>query len=128
MSNKTIAGRLRVHIAFDMPESNPDGSGGVEVGWVEFRTCRAEFIYSRGSEVVDAARLQGHSVYKVKIRNLGTASQIDQSCRMRTVQRGLPDGEGLSDPLPGERYNVQEVDRITMRGWVYLVVESGVAN
>lgn len=128
MKNVTIAGRLKEHVAFDAPVENPDGAGGVEIGWSEFRTCRAEFIYSRGSEAVEASRLQGRSVYKVKIRDLGTASQINQSSRMRTVRRGSPNGEGLSDPLPGERYNVREIDRITTRGWVYLVVESGVAS
>lgn len=128
MKNRVGAGRLKELVAFDAPVENPDGGGGVEIGWIEFRSCRAEFIYSRGSEAVEASRLQGRSVYKVKIRDLGTAHQISLFCRMRTVRRGLPDGEGHSDPLPGERYNVREIDRITTRGWVYLVVESGVAN
>jgi len=128
MSKGSRAGRLRVFVAFDVPAENPDGSGGVEIGWTEIRACRAEFIYSRGSETVEAARLQGRSVYKVKIRSMGTAGDIDQSCRLRTVKRGLPDGIDETDPLPGRRYSVREVDKISTPGWIYLVVESGVAN
>lgn len=128
MAKVSRAGRLRELVAFDVPAENPDGAGGVEIGWTEIRTCRAEFIYSRGSEAVEAARLQGRSVYKVKIRSMGTARDIDQSCRLRTVKRGLPDGVDEADTLPGQRYNVREVDQISLPGWIYLVVESGVAN
>ena len=119
---------LRHAVAFDRPDQgSSDGIGGYDRVWTEIRSCRAEIIYMRGSEAVEAARLQGRSVFKVKIRKLGTARDITPDFRMRTVHEGLPGGEGASDPAPGTRYNVREVDAISDRRWVYLVVESGVA-
>lgn len=106
------AGRMVAAVAFDGPTEAPDGSGGVEVGWEEVHACRAELIYSRGSEAVDAARLQGRAIYKVKIRSCGAARAITTAYRMRDVRRS-------------ETYNIREADGITDRAWVYLVVESG---
>lgn len=124
---RSIAG-LRELVAFDRPDQGAsDGLGGHKRIHTEIRTCRAEFIYMRGSEAVEAARLQGRSVFKVRIRKMGTARDIEPDFRMRTVQRGLPDGAGEDDPLPGTRYNVREVDAISDRRWVFIVVESSVS-
>lgn len=101
-------------VAFDAPTENPDGYGGVEIGWTQVYACRAEFIYSRGSEAVDAARLQGRSIYKIKIRSSAKARAITSAYRMRDVRRSV-------------EYQIREIDNITDRGWIYLVVESGVA-
>ncbi|GAA6190888.1 head-tail adaptor protein [Phaeobacter sp. NW0010-22] len=106
--------RLRDHVAFDRPAQNPDGSGGAVDGWAEQYTCKAEFIYSRGSETVDAARLQGRSIYKVKIRQSPSARSITSDFRMRDLNRDT-------------EYNLREVDAITDKDWVYIVAESGVA-
>ncbi|AVO36601.1 phage head completion protein [Pukyongiella litopenaei] len=101
-------------VAFDLPTRNPDGYGGSESGWGEIHACRAEFLYSRGSEAVDAARLQGRSIYKVRIRQCADARQVTTGCRMRDVRRG-------------EEYQVREVDNISDRLFIYVVVERGVA-
>lgn len=121
------AGRLTERVAFDAPANVPDGSGGVEIGWTEHYECAAQFMYSRGSEAVDAARLQGRSIYKLKIRSCQAARQITTDYRMRDVRRGHESGIG-SDILPGTRYQIREIDAIADRAWVYLVVESGVAT
>ncbi|MGB1215950.1 MAG: phage head completion protein [Pikeienuella sp.] len=101
-------------VAFDGPTENPDGYGGIEIGWAEIHACRAEFIYSRGSEAVEAARLQGRSIYKVKIPQCSSARLITPDCRMRDVRRGT-------------EYQVRGVDAITDRRAIYLEIESGVA-
>ncbi len=125
MKDGRIAGRLREQVAFDarLP-GEKNAFGEREFTWSEARTCRAEFIYMRGSEVIEAARLDGRSVFKVRIRASGSALDITSKYRMRTVGRGLPDGDGAEDDLPGQRYNIQEVDKITDRKWIFLVVES----
>lgn len=110
-------------VAFDEEIHAPDGSGGQVRDWVQRYGCRAKFIYSRGSEVVAAARLEGRAIYKVRIRQCAASRAIQPSWRMRDLRRG-----DLTKPLPGEEYNVREVDAITDRKWVYLVVESGVAT
>lgn len=125
MKDGRIAGRLRERVAFDAPlPGGTNAFGEQEFTWSEARTCRAEFIYLRGSEVIEAARLEGRSVFKVRIRALGSALEITSKHRMRTVARGLPEGEGIADDLPGQRYNIQEVDKIADRKWIFLVVES----
>ena len=101
-------------VAFDAPKVVPDGRGGQETGWTERYSCRAKFIYSRGSEAVDAARLSGRSVYKIKIRSSAGARAISTDWRMRDVRRDMT-------------YNIREVDAITSLAWVYIVVEGGVA-
>lgn len=101
-------------VAFDAPTQAADGYGGVETGWTEAYACRASFIYARGSEAIDAARLQGRAIYKVRIRQCADGRAIDASYRMRDVRRDV-------------EYQVREVDSITDRQWIYLVVESGVA-
>ncbi len=111
---------MHEHVAFDMESHVPDGSGGQVRDWVQHHACRAKFIYSRGSEVVAAARLQGRAIYKVRIRQCAAARTIQADWRMRDLRRG-----DQTKDLPGEEYNVREVDAITDRKWVYLVVESG---
>jgi head-tail adaptor len=119
--------QLIERVAFDEPNNAPDGYGGREQGWTEVYSCRAEFIYSRGSEAVDAARLQGKAIYKVRVRSCAAARAVTADYRMRDARRGLPAGvEG--DVLPGLRYQIREVDAITDRQWVYIVVEAGAAN
>ncbi len=103
-------------VVFDAPTSVPDGFGGTQSGWTvppDSYACRAAFIYQRGSEAVDAARLAGLSIYKVRIRSCNAARDISPAWRMRDARRGT-------------EYNIREVDAITDRHWVWIVVESGV--
>lgn len=108
------AGALTERVAFDAPTETADGFGGVETGWAEQFQRRAEFIYQRGGEAVEAARLAGSSIYKVKVRSSTDTRGITTDWRLRDVRRGTA-------------YNIREVDAITQRGWVYLMVEAGVA-
>ncbi|ETX26606.1 head-tail adaptor protein [Roseivivax isoporae] len=110
-------GALRDRVAFDRPTEAPDGFGGIEIGWTDepaSHVCSAQFIYQRGSEAVEAARLTGRGIYKVRVRNTVKSREITADWRMRDLRRGAI-------------YNVREVDSITDRAWVYIVVESGVA-
>ena len=118
---------LRERIAFDRPTQAPDGYGGTEAGWStspDSYECWAEFIYSRGSEAVEAARLAGRPIYKVRIRSNPAAREITTDWRMRDVRRATYDTKG--NAVTGV-YNVREVDCITDRHWVYVLVECGVA-
>lgn len=110
----TVGASLAERFAFDSPTAVPDGFGGSEVGWAEQFQRRAQVIYSRGNESVEAARLAGRSIYKVKLRNDSGTRSITTDWRARDVRRGVV-------------YNIREADAITDRAWVYLVVEAGVA-
>ena len=83
--------------------------------WQRHHECRAQLIYQRGSEVVEAARLEGRSIYKVKIRSCVAARAITTDYRMIDLHR------------VDTTYAVIEVDAITDPMWVYLVVEGGKA-
>lgn len=120
------ASRLTQRPAFDAPAHTPDGSGGATRTWAHQCTVWAEFIYGSGSETMNAARLQGRFTFKVRVRSSTATRLITTEWRMRDPRRGLPDGVG-ADALPGTRYNIREVDAVTDRAWVYLVVEAGVA-
>lgn len=107
-------GRLVESVAFDSPTVSADGSGGQETTWTEQYACRAEFRYMRGGEAVEASRLSGNPVYKVKVRSCDDAEAITTDWRMRDVRRSVT-------------YNIREVDAVTDRAWVWLIVEGGVA-
>lgn len=106
---------LHEAVAFDAPANTSDGYGGHETGWAEVHLSRARFIYAKGSEAVEAARLQGKSTYKVVIPQCAAARALTTDHRMRDVRRGT-------------EYQVREIDSISDRRWVYIVVESGVAQ
>ncbi|GAB5432184.1 MAG: head-tail adaptor protein [Epibacterium sp.] len=107
-------GQMRERVGFDRSIRTPDGSGGFTREWEEEHVCAAEFIYSRGSETVIAARLEGRTIYKIRVHQSVRARKIEPHWRMRDLRRGT-------------QYNVREIDMITDQKWVYLVVESGAA-
>lgn len=116
------AGDLTSRLAFDSPTGTDDGFGGTTEGWSEEFQRSAKMIYQSGDEAVKAARLAGRSIYKIKLRNDSGTRQISTDWRARDVRRGLPSGVP-GDTLPGNRWNIVEVDAITDRAWIYIVVE-----
>lgn len=111
----TTAGDLNESVRFDVPTAVSDGYGNTTDGWTPAYTCRAQFIYASGGEAVQAARLEGRSVFKVRIRQCAAARALTQSHRLVDLRRGTV-------------YNIREVDAITDRAWIYLLVETGVAT
>lgn len=115
---RSKGGTLRERAVFDFPIQRPDGSGGTETAWSELPDSierPAEYIYQRGDEAVDAGRLEGRAIFKVRIRQSRSALAITPAWRMR-------------DRRQGGVYNIRGVDTITDRDWVYIVVEGGVAT
>ncbi len=110
MATKITSGALTEAVAFDEPEQVAGPGGVVSTVWTERHACRAQFIYSRGSEVVEAARLEGRPIYKVRVRQCVAVRLVTADYRMRDTRRGAV-------------YSIREVDSITDRQWVYVVVE-----
>jgi head-tail adaptor len=102
-------------VVFEAEGNVPDGFGGFTIDWLERHRCFARLTYHRGGEEVEAARLQGRSVYKVRIRSCDAARAITPEYRMRDARRGTI-------------YNIREIDAISDRAWIYIVAESGVAT
>ncbi len=108
---------LREAVAFDAPVQSADDMGGVETGWgdpVDAYECRAAFVHLRGSEAVEAARLAGREVYRVKIRQSAAARAVTTDWRMRDTRRGTV-------------FNIRSVDAVTDPAFIWITVESGVA-
>jgi head-tail adaptor len=109
------AGRLAKSLIFEAEGNVPDGHGGFTIDWLERHRCHARLAYHRGGEAVEAARLRGASIYKVRIRSCAAARAISPEYRMRDARRGTI-------------YNIREVDAISDRAWIYILAESGVAT
>lgn len=108
-------GHLTERVAFDAPVEATDGFGGIETGWAERFRRRAEFIYQRGDEGVEAAARAGQAVMKVRVKSSADTRRIAADWRMRDLRTGT-------------RFNITaQPDQFTDRGWIYLTVESGVA-
>lgn len=112
----TGAGDLIERVAFETYANDPAAPPGVTRPiWAEVYTCRAQFVFSRGSEAVEAARLEGRAVYKIKIRQCAAARAITTDYRMIDKRRGT-------------EYAITGVDAIADRAWVFVQVVSGKAS
>ena len=112
------AGHLYQRVAFDRPERAPDGHGGVMVGWAPDEAAvrvRARFLYLRGGESVQAARLAGRQPIVVTIRNSSEARTIGTEWRMRDLSTGK-EYNIRSGPVPSDD-----------RQYLEFTVEGGVA-
>lgn len=103
---------LHQSVAFDVEVNTPDGKGGQDRTWSEVHVCRAEFRYQRGEEAEIDGGLTGTARFKVRVRSCPEALALTADHRMRDIDRDVA-------------YNVREIDGITDRQWVWLIVESG---
>lgn len=108
--------RLRERVAFDPPMLDADGYGGVETAWDTENTyeCSADFLFLRGGETVQAARLEGRQPVVVSIRACTAARAITPAWRMRDRRSGMI-------------YNIRAIVPTDDRKWIEITAESGVA-
>lgn len=106
--------RLFEAVAFDIPTPQSDGQGGMEEGWTQGHACRANFLYLRGGETVQAARLEGRQPVVVTIRSCEAARQITPEWRMRDMRRH-------------DVYNIRSIVPSDDRMYFELTCEKGVA-
>lgn len=104
------AGQLTERVAFDAPSGGTDAFGGETEAWTEHHVCAASWTYGKGNESVQAARLAGRHVFKIKVRSSQVTREVTTAYRMRDIRRGTT-------------WNIRECDPITDRAWVFLVVE-----
>ncbi|AJY47851.1 hypothetical protein TM49_01575 [Martelella endophytica] len=99
-----------------MEPVSTQGAGGVTTTvFTQRYACRAEFIYSKGSEVVEAARLEGRPIYKLRVRSCSAVRAVTTDWRLRDARRNV-------------EYAIIEADSITDRRWTYIVIEGGKAG
>lgn len=123
------AGLLTRSVAFDKPDRGDDGHGGIAEGWQEAMLAveaQAHFMYLRGGETVQAARLEGRQPIVVTIYNFAAARMIDETWRMRDMRDGDWDsGDNWTGPVFQVRGRpVPSQDR----RWLEITIEGGVAT
>lgn len=109
------AGKLREAVAFDAPSGIADGLGGTTVAWSEAHACRAAFVYGKGDEQLQAARLAGRQGWKVCVRACDATRAITTDYQMRDTRRSTV-------------WNITDVDAVTDRAYVWLRVEGPVVR
>jgi len=108
------AGALTERVAFDAPSGGTDAFGGTTEAWTEHHVCAAQWTYGKGDESVQAAREAGRKAYKVRVRSSSQTRAVTTDYRLRDTRRGTT-------------WNITEVDAVTDRQWVHLVVEGPVS-
>lgn len=110
---KKPASRNLLHsVVFENSTALSDGMGGRSPSWVIEYRCRAEMIYSNGSEMAAAGGIEEVASIKVRVRSTSQSRQLTTAHRMRDVNSGLV-------------FNIRSVDQLTDRMSVWLVVQLG---
>jgi len=107
------AGALTERVAFDAPSGSTDAFGGTSEAWTDGDPVAAQWIYGKGDESVQAARQAGRKAYKIKVRSSAATRAVTENYRMRDTRRGTV-------------WNITEVDAISDRASVFIVVEGPV--
>jgi head-tail adaptor len=109
------AGQLIEDVAFDELNAVPDGYGNRQSEFVEQLRIRAGFIWLRGGESIQAARLEGVAPAIVRVRASEETLRIRPDWRMRDVRSGTV-------------YAIRAVTKSLDRGYLDVLVQSGVAQ
>ena len=104
------ADALRERVAFDELTGTTDALGGTTETFTERHVCAGQWLYGKGDESVQAAREAGRKAYKIRVRSCTATRAITESYRMRDVRRSTV-------------WNIVEVDAVTDRAFVRIVVE-----
>lgn len=120
------AGQLYERVAFDERQLVSDGYGNVQGGFAQVLSCRAGFIYLRGSEAVIASRLEGRQPMVVRVRATPETRQIGPDWQMRDLKNGAWT-DSSETVWTGPIYAVRSIAETEDRRWLDIMVERGVA-
>jgi head-tail adaptor len=82
-------GKLDYLVVFEQPMKVSDGHGGAVSGWGNPVTADAAFMFLRGGETVQAARLAGRQPLVVTVHDNSQTRALGTSWRMRDARTGL---------------------------------------
>ncbi|MEM1088698.1 MAG: phage head closure protein [Pseudomonadota bacterium] len=106
------AGKLRDWLEFQQRTNETDALGGQSENWVIQFTVAAEVIHLSGDERVEAARIAGRELYKIRVRSeTRTQALSTDSWRFRDARRNV-------------LFNILSLDAVTDRKWVWLRAET----
>ncbi len=101
-------------VTFRRPVAAPDGLGGTTYGWREEFTYRAGYQRLRGSEAVQAARLEGRQPTVITVWSSNDSRRV-----------GLD--WSIVDTRTGETFNIRSREITPDRRYVQFLAESGAA-
>ena len=113
----TGAGDLRSSLIFAERVMQGDGAGNMQATWIDRFKTDAQVKPARGSEAIDADRLQGRGLVTIRIRNSASSREINADWR-------------ATDARTGVEYNLRSAIDPDMGGpqhgkWLELVGEFG---
>jgi head-tail adaptor len=82
-------GKMDYLVVFEKPTKVSDGHGGTVNGWGNPVTVDAAFMFLRGGETVQAARLAGRQPIVVTVHDNSQTRALGTSWRMRDARNGL---------------------------------------
>jgi head-tail adaptor len=109
------SGKLDRLFAFDEPVRTGNDAGGSRSGWNELFKAWAEVRYVRGGESAQAGGLSVAATFKIRVRSTANT-------------RALTGAHTMRDPQDETRFNIREIDALSDRAYVWLVVQAGVAD
>lgn len=114
MADRRSAGSLYGKFTFSTITEVPDGHGGFDEVKTDF-TVRADILYLRGGETVQAARLTGKQPVVLAVRRSSKTKAITTDYGMR-------------DARTGTEYQIRAIVPTEDRQFMEITAESGVAT
>ena len=108
------SGQLHSSITFSTITEVPDPHGGFELVLTDF-TVRADILYLRGGETVQAARLTGKQPVVVTVRRSSATAALSTA-------------DGMRDARTGTEYQIRAIVPSSDRQFMEITAESGVAT
>lgn len=115
MVRKPRSGELFYSVTFEEKTGSSDGYGGTTSSWSEQFTCRAAFVYLRGGEAIQAARLEGKEPRIIRTRKTTNSDLVNTDWRVK-------------DARSGEYFNIRNIQPSLDRQYVDFLCEKGVAT
>jgi head-tail adaptor len=110
------AGELDQWVAFEELNAIDDGYGNKQQAFIEQFRCHAGWSVMRGNESIQGARLEGTQPMIARVRYASqTTARIRHDWRMLDVRTGT-------------YYALHSVSRTPDRGYIEMLLESGVAT
>lgn len=115
-------GLMRDRISLRAPVESTGPGGVVSTVFEERYRGAAQFIFQRGSEVIEAARQEGRAIYKIRVAQCRATRDVTTDWIMIDIRRYAENAAGQA--ISG-RYAITGIDSISEPAWVWLTVEEG---
>lgn len=117
-----MIGPMRDMVSLREPVESRGPGGVTNTVFEERYRGAAQFIFQRGSEVIEAARQEGRAIYKIRVAQCRATRQVTTDWIMIDTRRYAENDAGQA--VSG-RYAITGLDVVSDPAWVWLTVEEG---